>query len=206
MKINDNLKTSKATTETTNTASLNIPFPVYVRIENDDQASLAYHKYNGTPISNISLRPGLPKHLYAVFAANSQAEADTLNRELGNMNRKDSRNQKKKYEHETSMTPFEDAGIDLSAGYVDPEKHLLPDLSKCKKNDPAEIIAYKTVLNALNKELDELTNEKLRMCQMIAHKIPERTAADNMSIRQSTLNGRKNAMLKELRNKMKDFE
>lgn len=189
---------------TTNTAALNVQFPVFVRL--DDEESIKFYKSNGTPIANISLRPGIPSHLYAVTSANSKADADALNRELNNMDRKSDRKKKQQIEHETSVTPFDEAGIDLSAGYIDPEKHLLPDLSKCKKNDPAEIVAYSTVLNTLFQEYNELSKEKQIMCNMIANKIPERTVADELGIRQSTLNRRKNAMLKELHYKMKDFE
>lgn len=66
------------------TNALNIPFPVYVRVDDEDSAK--FYKNNGTPLANISLRPGLPKQLYAVTSAKSQAEADALNRELNNMN------------------------------------------------------------------------------------------------------------------------
>ena len=197
---------SVSSTVTTNPASLNIQFPVYIRVDENDISSIEYHKSNSTPLAKFALRPGLPKHLYAVMSAKSQSEADTLNREIGNMNRKSDRKQKAVLEHETSMTPFDEAGVDLSAGYIAPEKHTLPDLSKCMKNDPAEIVAYTAVLNALVQEYNELSEEKQRMCDMIADKTPERTIADEMGIRQSTLNGRKNAMLNELHNKMKDFE
>lgn len=205
-KVNHSVSSVKATSASTNAASaaLNVPFPVYIRI--DDEESAQFYKNNGTPLANISLRPGLPKQLYAVTSAKSQAEADTLNRELNNMNRKNDRKQKAVLEHETSMTPFDEAGVDLSTGYIAPEKHTLPDLSNCMKNDPAEIVAYTTVLNALVQEYSELSEEKQRMCDMIADKTPERVVAEEMGIRQSTLNGRKNAMLNELHNKMRDFE
>lgn len=197
---------SVSSTVTTNPASLNIQFPVYIRVDENDISSIEYHKSNSTPLAKFALRPGLPKHLYAVMSAKSQSEADTLNREIGNMIRKSDRKQKAVLEHETSMTPFDEAGVDLSTGYIAPEKHTLPDLSNCMKNDPAEIVAYTAVLNTLVQEYNELSEEKQRMCDMIADKTPERTIADEMGIRQSTLNGRKNAMLKELHNKMKDFE
>lgn len=197
---------SVSSTVTTNPASLNIQFPVYIRVDENDISSIEYHKANSTPLAKFALRPGLPKHLYAVMSAKSQAEADTLNREIGNMNRKSDRKQKAVLEHETSMTPFDEAGVDLSTGYIAPEKHTLPDLSNCMKNDPAEIVAYTTVLNALVQEYSELSEEKQRMCDMIADKTPERVVAEEMGIRQSTLNGRKNAMLNELHNKMRDFE
>lgn len=197
---------SVSSTVTTNPASLNIQFPVYIRVDENDISSIEYHKANSTPLAKFALRPGLPKHLYAVMSAKSQAEADTLNREIGNMNRKSDRKQKAVLEHETSMTPFDEAGVDLSTGYIAPEKHTLPDLSNCMKNDPAEIVAYATVLNALVQEYSELSEEKQRMCDMIADKTPERVVAEEMGIRQSTLNGRKNAMLNELHNKMRDFE
>ena len=197
---------SVSSTVTTNPASLNIQFPVYIRVDENDSSSIEYHKANGTPLAKFALKPGLPKHLYAIMSAKSQAEADTLNREIGNMNRKNDRKQKAVLEHETSMTPFDEAGVDLSVGYIAPEKHTLPDLSKCKENDPAEIVAYSTVLNALVQEYSELSEEKQRMCDMIADKTPERVVAEEMGIRQSTLNGRKNAMLNDLHKKLKDFE
>lgn len=193
-------------TATTNPTALNVQFPVYIRVDESDTSSIEYHKGKGTPLAKFALRPGLPKHLYAVMSAKSQAEADTLNREIGNMDRKASRDQAKQSQHETSMTPFDEAGIDLSTGYVDPDRHFLPDISRCKENDPSEIVAYGTVLNALIQEYNELSEDKQAMCRMIADKTPERTVADELGIRQSTLNGRKNAMLKELNNKMKDFK
>lgn len=201
-----NKENSTKANGTNNPASLDVQFPIFYRIPDGDTDSIKHHKSNGTPIAKISLKPGLPTHFYAIIAAKSQAEADFFNREFNNMDRKESRMLKKWAEHETSYDIFVESGIDLSVGYVNPEKHQVADLSKCKMNDPAEIVAYKTVIEALNKELSELTTEKLRICEMVATKTPERTVAKEMGIRQSTLNGRKNSTLKDLRHKMIDFK
>ena len=128
-------------------------------------------------------------HYYAVFNAASQEEADSMNRFFNNWDKKEYRNVKVQMEKETSYEKLVEEGFNAAQTGTNPE----------------EIVAYRTVIRALNKELDELTEEKLRYCKMVAHKEPEREVAKEMGIPRTTLSGRKNSILKELGKKMKDY-
>lgn len=185
----DNLMKIKVkTTVTANPNPLHYQHPYYVQIEDGDEDSIKYYKRNGVPVSYIRLPHRMP-HYYAVFSAASQEEADSMNRFFNNWDKKEYRDAKAQMEKESSYEKLVKEGFDAAQAGTNPE----------------EIMAYRTVINALNKELDELTEEKLRYCQMVAHKEPEREVAKEMGIPRTTLSGRKNSTLKELAKKMEDY-
>jgi hypothetical protein len=185
----DNPMTKNVKNEVTvNPNPLHYPFPYYVKIADGDEASIKYYKRNGVPVSYIHLPHRMP-HYYAVFNAASQEEADSMNRFFNNLDKKEYRDTKAQMEKEASYEKLVEEGFDAAQDGTNPE----------------EIVAYKTVINALNKELDELTDEKLRHCKMVANKESEREVAKEMGIPRTTLSGRKNATLKELGKKMKDY-
>lgn len=182
------MKIKVKTTVTANPNPLHYQHPYYVQIEDGDEDSIKYYKRNGVPVSYIRLPHRMP-HYYAVFSAASQEEADSMNRFFNNWDKKEYRDAKAQMEKESSYEKLVKEGFDAAQAGTNPE----------------EIMAYRTVINALNKELDELTEEKLRYCQMVAHKEPEREVAKEMGIPRTTLSGRKNSTLKELAKKMEDY-
>ena len=78
--------------------------------------------------------------------------------------------------------------------------------AKDDTNNPEEIIAYKTVINALTNALDELTDEKLRACKMVANGESQREVAEKLGISRRTLRDRKDSAMKELSEKLKDYK
>ncbi len=117
--------------------------------------------------------------LYSMRQA-SQEEGGLNEPFFNNWDKKEYRNVKVQMEKETSYEKLVEEGFNAAQTGTNPE----------------EIVAYRTVIRALNKELDELTEEKLRYCKMVAHKEPEREVAKEMGIPRTTLSGRKNSILK----------
>ena len=66
-------------------------------------------------------------------------------------------------------------------------------------------MVYKALIHALNKALDELTEEELRYCKMVADKESEYEVSKERGIHPTILSTRKNAALEELGKKMKDY-
>lgn len=173
---------------TVNPTPLHYQYPYYVKIEDGDEDSIKYYKRNGVPVSYIHLSRCTP-HYYAVFNAESQEEADSMNRFFNNWDKKEYCEAKVQMENETSYEKLVEEGFDMSQS----------------KTNPEEIVANKAIISALYKELDELTEEKLRYCKMVANMESEREVSEEMGIPCATLSCRNNATLKELGKKMKDY-
>jgi len=71
--------------------------------------------------------------------------------------------------------------------------------------DPAEVVAYKLLLEELFKALEELDSDNRRICELIAQGATEREIATVLGIRQSTLNYRKRQLMARLRDRLSDF-
>lgn len=182
-------KNVKPNVVTVNPSTLNYPHPYFVPIEDGDEETIKYYKRNDVPVAHIAL-PGRMKHYYAVFNADTQADADLMNRTYNNWAKKDARDKAAQEEFETSYDVMVENGFD----------------AKDDTNNPEEIIAYKVVINALNNALDELTEEKLRACQMVANGESQRTVAEKLGISRRTLRDRKDSAMSELSKKMKDYK
>ena len=176
-------------TGTINPSTLNYAHPYYVPIDDGDETTIKYYKSYSVPIAHIAL-PGRMPHYYAVFDAPTQAEADMMKKLYNNWDKKSSRDDAKKKKFETS---YEQLAED---GYEPNDK---------QSDNPEEIVAYNMVLDELYAELSELTEEKRRLCSMVANKQPERQVAEEMGITQSTLNGRKKGTLKELKARLNKY-
>lgn len=174
---------------TVNVASLNYAHPYFVPIEDGDEDTIKHYKRNDVPITHMAL-PGRSRHYYAIFNANSQAEADLMNRTFNGWDKKEYREKKAKAEFETSYESLVEDGYDAKDDAYNPE----------------EIVAYKTVIDALTNALDELTEEKLRACTMLANGGTQREVAEKLGISRRTLRDRNESALKELGEKMKDFK
>lgn len=174
---------------TTNPAALSYAHPYFVPIDDGDEVTLKYYKSQDVPVAHIAL-PGRMKHYYAVFNADTQEEADLMNRTYSAWMKKDMRDQKVKNDKEDSYEKM------LEDGH-NPEDN---------STNPEEILAYKVVINALNDALSDLTEEKLRACQMVAQGESQRKVAEELGISRRTLRGRKDDALSELGRKMKNYK
>lgn len=179
-------KNNRATTKTT---TLNFAHPYFVPIEDRDEVSLKYYKNQDIPVAHIAL-PGRMKHYYAVFNANTQEKADLMNRTYSTWMRKDMRDQMARSKKEDSYEIMLEDGHNLADNSMNPE----------------EIFAYKEVIDALTDALTDLTKEKLRACQMVAHGESQRKVAAELGISRRTLRGRKDDALLELGRKMKNYK
>lgn len=174
---------------TTNPAALNYAHPYFVPIDDGDEVTLKYYKSQDVPVAHIAL-PGRMKHYYAVFNADTQEEAELMNRTYSAWMKKDMRDQKVKSDKEDSYEKMLEDGHNPADNSTNPE----------------EILAYKVVINALNDALCDLTEEKLRACQMVAQGESQRKVAEELGISRRTLRGRKDDALSELGRKMKNYK
>ena len=180
--------TKKEKSQTTVNAALNYENPYFVPIKDGDEETIKYYRRNDVPITRIAL-PGRIKHFYAVFNADTQEEADLMNRTFNNWEKGTVRAEEARTMNEISYEKL------LDEGYAP-----LSDAS-----NPEEIIAYKVVMDALNEALDELSEEKLRVCKMVANKESQRKVAEKLGISRRTLRGRKDDVLLELSRKMNKY-
>lgn len=180
--------TKKENNQTTVNAALNYKHPYFVPIDDGDDDTVKYYKNNDVPVAYIAL-PGRMKHYYAVFDADTQEEANLMNRTFNNWEKVTVRAEEAKTMNEISYEKL------LDEGYAP-----LNDAS-----NPEEIIAYKVVMDALNDALDELSEEKLRVCKMVANKESQRKVAEKLGISRRTLRGRKDDVLLELSRKMNKY-
>ena len=174
---------------TVNPSTLNYPHPYFVPIDDGDEETIKFYKRNDVPVAHIAL-PGRMKHYYAVFNADTQEYADLMNRTYNNWEKKAARAKASQEEYESSYDVMVENGYD----------------AKDDTNNPEEIIAYKTVINALTNALDELTDEKLRACKMVANGESQREVAEELGISRRTLRDRKDSAMKELGDKLKDYK
>ena len=116
--------------------------------------------------------------------------ADLMNRTYNNWEKKAARAKASQEGYESSYDVMVENGYD----------------AKDDTNNPEEIIAYKTVINALTNALDELTDEKLRACKMVANGESQREVAEELGISRRTLRDRKDSAMKELGDKLKDYK
>lgn len=178
----------KENVQATANAALNYVYPYFVPIDDGDEATIKHYKNNNVPVAHIAL-PGRMKHYYAVFDADTQEEADLMNRTFNTWEKRTSREEESRMLKETSYNQLLDEGYDPSDDAGNPE----------------EIIAYKVVMDALNNALDELSEEKLRACKMVANKESQRKVAEELGVSRRTLRDRKDDAMSELSRKMNNY-
>lgn len=176
---------SKKTEEVTR----NYAHPYFVPIEDGDEISIKHYKSQNVPVANIAL-PRRKKHYYAIFEAETQEIADLMNRTYNNWAKKDEHDRSSRSKWECSYEGL------LEEGY-DP---------KDDANNTEEIVAHKVVLDALVSELDKLTEEKIRLCRMVANKEPQRAVAEELDMARRTLRDKKDKVLSELAENMKYYK
>ena len=182
-------KKEKDSNVTTNEAMLSYANPYFVPIEDGDEETIKHYKNNDVPVARIAL-PGRMKHYYAIFEAATKEEADFMNRIFNNWSRKDERDKVARAELETSYEVLVESGFD----------------QKSTGDNPEEIVAYSTVIAALYNTLEELTSEKVRVCQMVANGESQRGVAKELGIPRRTLRDRKDKAMEELAKKMKAYK
>ena len=175
--------------KTVKPSTLGYKHPYFVPIDDGDEETIKYYKRNNVPVAYIAL-PGRTKHYYAVFDADTQEKADEYNRMFGNFAKKDYRQECKTTDNETSYDSLLKTGHDATNNV----------------NDIEEMVFYKTLIDALNKELNELTEEKSRVITMVANKESQYSVAKELGISRSTVRDRKNKVLKELKEKLKKYQ
>lgn len=183
MKKNDNLSVVTA-----NSSTLHYENPYYVPIDDGDEETIKFYKENGVPVKPIPL-PGRMKHYYAIFNADTHEEANLMKRLYNNWAKQDERDAEKRSRREISYDAL------VANGYNPGDD----------TNNPEEIIAYKTVINALHSALDELTDEKVRLCKMVANDESQRKAAEQLGIPRSTYRDKEKSTMLELNKKLKYY-
>ena len=168
--------------------ALNYAHPYFVPIDDGDEATIKHYKNNDVPVAHIAL-PGRMKHYFAVFDADTQDEADLMNRTFNNWEKRTAREEESRMLKETSYDKLLDEGYNPSDDASNPE----------------EIIAYKVVMDALNDALNELSKEKHRACMMVANKESQRKVAEELGISRRTLRDRKDDAMSELSRKMNKY-
>ena len=146
---------------TVNPSTLNYPHPYFVPIDDGDEETIKFYKRNDVQVAHIAL-PGRMKHYYAVFNADTQEYADLMNRTYNNWEKKAARAKASQEEYESSYDVMVENGYD----------------AKDDTNNPEEIIAYKTVINALN----IYEEEKKRQAQIYVFCVQAETDQDKVNV------------------------
>lgn len=153
-------------------------YPIFVPIEDWDEASIRYYKGCGVPVARFAL-PGCGRHYYAILAGRTQAEADALNRQMGNWMRQMARDNARRAEHEVSYDSMAEDGYDAAKEDANPE----------------DILMNLAVIGALYEELARLTEEGRRICRMVADKESECAVAEEMGVKRTTMRDHKKRIL-----------
>lgn len=156
--------------------------PIFVPIEDGDYGTVKFYEDNGYPVRTVNLN-GV-SHLYAVIEGESEEQAKMLNRKFNAMKRKDSRDLQRRRENETSYEGLVDEGYDAAVN----------------SKDPSEIALGLVMAEELFKEVKKLSDEKRKICYMVANDMTEREIAETLGIAQTTLHGRKVNIFEELKN------
>lgn len=153
------------------------------------QSDIQNLKALGAKVSNTAL--GMkPKQLYLVIDADSNEEATMLNRVFNNSSRKDSYDDKNRKKY----------------GVISRDELIESGFNSADEScSVEEIVAYDILVDKLHKILRELTEEKKRIAMMIAYDESVIEVAEELGIKRTTLNSRRNALLAELYLKLKDY-
>ena len=160
-------------------------YPIFVPIEDGDEASIRYYKGCGVLVARFAF-PGCGRHYYAILEGRTQAEADALNRWLGNWMRQQARSNARRAEHEVSYDAMAEEGYDAAKEGANPE----------------DILMNLAVIRALYEELARLTEEGRRICRMVADKEPECAAAEEMGVKRTTMRDHKKLILAGLADRL----
>lgn len=187
-------KNDELVVATVNPSKLNYKNPIFERLEEDInnpwvlEEQVKFYKKAGVPIAHFALAGQKKKHYYAVFEGSSKNHADSLNKMNNRESKKKERREKSINEHETDSYD-----VMLENGYDVPREEDSPD----------EIVAMKILLDVLNKEYQELSEEKKRICDTVKEGMTQRDAAKKLGMARRTYRDHKDAVMRELKGKLK---
>ena len=170
------------------TAKRVLPFyehPIFVPIEDRDEASIRYYKDRGIPVARFAL-PHCPMRYYAILEGRTQAEAAVLNRQLGNWVKQEARENARRSEHEVSYDAMAEDGYDAAQEDANPE----------------DIVLKITVKRALYEEVAKLKGVEIRICRMAADKEPECAVAEEIGMKRTTMRDRKKVIFAGLADRL----
>lgn len=173
------------------TAKQVLPFyehPIFVPIEDRDEASIKYYKNSGVPVARFAL-PCCPMRYYAILEGRTQAEADVLNRQLGNWVKQEVRDNARRSEREVSYDAMAEDGYDAAQEDANPE----------------DIVLRITVERALYEEVSKLKGVEIRICRMAANKEPECAVAEEIGMKRTTMRDRKKAIFAGLADRLDKY-
>ena len=178
---------------TVNPAKLNYKNPIFESLEEDVnnpwvlEEQIKFYKRCNIPIAHFALPGQKTKHYYAVFEGSSKSYADIINRMNNRENKKKERRETVINEHETDSYD-----VMLENGY---------DVLR-EDDSPDEIVAMKILMDALNKEYQELSDEKKRICDTIKEGMTQRDAAKELGMARRTYRDHKDAVMGERAKKL----
>lgn len=178
-----------------NACTLEYKHPVFMPIEDGDEASIQFYKNAGVPVALIQLPYRSKPHFYAIQEAETQEEADKQNRGINSMNKNDARTENKESGQKDGVKVLSYDGL-VENGFD----------AVTDDGDPEEVVAYKMMVDALYKEYGELTEENRRFCDAVRENKTDRNMAGEMGLKKSTYQGRKAKTLGVLGEKMKDWK
>lgn len=170
------------------TAKQVLPFyehPIFVPIEDRDEASIRHYKNSGVLVARFAL-PHCPNRYYAILEGRTQAEADALNRQFGNWVKQEARDNARRSEHEVSYDAMAEDGYDAAREDVNPE----------------DIVLNITVERALYEEVAKLKKLEIRICRMVADKESECAVAEEIGMKRTTMRDRKKIILAGLADRL----
>ena len=174
---------------------LRFKHPIFERLQTDPnnpwflQEQIQFYKDAGIPIAFFALPGQKKKHYYAIFEAESQAEADRLNKEFYKERDRAERAEAKRIKYETDSYD-----VKVENGYDAP----------AEESDPYEIIARLDLLDALVRHCSSLAEEKKRICDTIKKGLTQRAAANEMGMPKTTYLDHMNDVLRELKRKLEN--
>ena len=182
--------------DTVDPARLDYPNPIFERIQEDPnnpwflEEQIKYYKNAGVPIAHFAFKGQKKKHYYAIFNGESKADADAINK-MNNCDIKRAERAENAFrKHETDSYD-----VMLENGYDAP----------ADDDDPAEIVAYQIVMDALSKEYNALSEEKRNLCNTIKKDMSQRDAAAELGVSRRTYRDHKDAVMGELAKKLKSY-
>ena len=178
-------------------ATIDVKNPIFERLEEDKnnpwvlEEQIKYYKSLGVPIAHYAFPGQKERHYYAVFEGSSKLYADDFNR----MNNRDA---KKRERHDNAIKENEPESYEVM---VENGYDAISD-----EDSPEDIVIYMLMLDVLLKEYNDLSDDKKSLCDTISKGMTQRKAAEELGISRRTYRDRKEALMKDLVKKFKDYK
>lgn len=159
-------------------------YPVFQCLDGENSQTIREMKEMGIEIKTEYL-PGKGTCVVAIYETHNEEQQDGIRKLFNSTERKERRDRAKMSQLNVSYeTIIEESHFDI----ID-------------FNSPEDIVMNNLVLEKLFEIVEELTEEKKRIVNMIAFGEKERTVAKELGVSQTTLNYRKKKLIEELREK-----